>query len=83
MGLQYARKEKSLLQQQQETTDIVVKNKVLLSSYTGESFFRGYLWISYFFRFPLKHSSFTAHKLISTFWALLHYKRDINSVLQK
>lgn len=82
MGLQYARKEKKL-QQQQETTDIVVKNKVLLSSYTGESFFRGYLRISYFFRFPLKHSSFTVHKLISTFWALSHYKRDINSVLQK
>ena len=82
MGLQYARKEKSL-QQQEETTDIVVKNKILLSSHTGESFLRGYLLISYFFRFPLKHSSFTAHKLISTFWALLHYKRDINSVLQK
>ena len=73
---------KKRLEQQQETMAIVVKNKVLFSSYTGESF-RGYLLANYFFRFPLKQSSFTVHKLISTFWALLHYESDMDAVLQK
>ena len=87
LDLQFTRNEKKSLQQQNKTKQkkpaaLVAKNEIFLSSYIGKSFFIGYPLTRYFFRFPVDQSCYPIHKFILTFWALLHYDRNMNSVLK-